>query len=536
MLPFGRLVLFVLLALIAPLSVAVGFSRADTPGAALAALVVPPFCGTLILLILVIRLVLVAREARRRADELGERSASLARALSKQDELQRQLAYRALHDPLTGLANRDVLIDRMERTREATGGAADSSGRGQALMMVDLDGFKDVNDTLGHPMGDQLLIDVAQRLIGAAPEATVVARLGGDEFAVLLEDTPPDDSRRAAEAIREALQTPYFVAGREVFMSASIGLLVTEPGAPPPGSSDGLRKADEALYDAKEAGRDRVVEFRPEPLAEQMPRVSMTADLRQAVSREEFVLHYQPMVGLDDGRPVGMEALIRWRRGGGELVAPSRFLPLAEQTGVITEMGAWVVRQACRDAHRWYADHAVTVGVNVSLRQLNDPTFAETVLSTLAETGLPGSALVLELTESSLIASLADRGMRIQLDRLRGENIRIAIDDFGTGDSSLPRIARLPVDLVKIDSSLSQRPAGSAAPRPDQDWSQVRATLEVVSDLNLPAVAEGIETGAQADTLRQLGCPYGQGYYFSPPVPADRVEGLLREPVGAQPR
>ena len=259
-LPLGRTVLFVLLALVAPLNVAIGFSRAGTPGPVLAAIVVPPVCGTLILLILVIRLALVAQLARRRAEELSERSASLAAAMAKQDELQSELAYRALHDPLTGLANRDVLIERMDRLRDSCGRPGDQPCPGQALVMLDLDGFKHVNDTLGHPVGDQVLVDASRRLVGTVPKEALVARLGGDEFAVLVENVPRAEARRVAEAILEALRGPYFVAGREVFLTASIGLLITEPGVQPAGSAEGLRDVDHVLYDAKAAGRNRVSE------------------------------------------------------------------------------------------------------------------------------------------------------------------------------------------------------------------------------------------------------------------------------------
>jgi EAL domain-containing protein (putative c-di-GMP-specific phosphodiesterase class I) len=216
------------------------------------------------------------------------------------------------------------------------------------------------------------------------------------------------------------------------------------------------------------------------------------------------------------------------------MVPPSRFLPMAEQIGAIIDIGAWVLRNACRDAHRWHTEHATTIGVNIAGRQLTDPTFADTVLSALAEAGLPGSALILEVAESSLVENMTDPGARARLDRLRREGIQIAIDDFGAGGSSLPDIAGLPVDLVKIDSSLSQSRAGLTLSQQNDNWSLVRATLEVVSSLHLSAVAEGVETAEQADTLRRLGCRYGQGYYFSPPVPADRIEGLLRRPAAVQ--
>jgi diguanylate cyclase (GGDEF)-like protein len=509
-LPRWRLALFVVLALLAPLDVAFDVARAAPSGPGVD-LLVPPICATLILLLLVTRLALIARVATARAEEV-------VRATAGQDELQRTLAYRALHDPLTGVANRYVLTDRMEQL-------SGKPGRGQALMMLDLDGFKDINDRLGHPVGDQVLVDVARRLTDAVPKQAVLVRLGGDEFGVLLEDTPGDEARRVAEATVEALRGPFLVAGREVFFSASVGLVVTEVGAAPPGASEGLRDADQALYAAKAAGRNRVAEFNPRLLDERLHEAWMTAELRHAAARKELMLHYQPVIRLEDGEVIGVEALARWRLGDGTMVAPSQFIPLAEQAGLITGIGTWVLRQACHEAGPWYAEHGILVGVNVSGRQLDDPAFANIVFEILAETGLPGSALILELTESSLIETTADPTVHAQLDRLREEGVRVAIDDFGTGYSSLSYLTRLPVDAVKIDSSFTSSPVGATIVHPS--WAIVRAILELASSLKLSVVAEGIETREQADALRRLTCGYGQGYYFSPPVPADRIRELL---------
>jgi diguanylate cyclase (GGDEF)-like protein len=525
-LPRWRLVLFVVLALLAPVDVGVDLARAGASGPSVVAMVVPPICGALILLLLVIRLALVARVAEARTEELADRSASLARAVAEQDELQRELAYRALHDPLTGMANRYVLTDRMDRLSE------NPSSRGQALMMLDLDGFKDINDTFGHPVGDQVLVDVAQRLVSAVPADSALVRLGGDEFGVLLESTPRDQARRLAETIVDALRSPFFITGREVFLSASLGLVVTERGARPPNAAEGLRDVDQALYAAKAAGRNRVAEFHPRLLSAQLHRARMTRELRHAVSRKELFLNYQPIVTLDDGRVVGVEALARWQLPEGEMVSPSEFIPVAEQTGLIIDIGTWVFRQACRDASPWYFTYGTTIGVNVSGRQLDDPAFGDIVLEALAETGLPGSALVLELTESSLIENAADPAVRGQLDRLREHGVQVAIDDFGTGYSSLSYITRLPVDVVKIDSSFTPSAVGSATPR--QPWTVVRAILQLISSLKLSSIAEGIETREQAEVLRQMKCSYGQGYYYSPPVPADRIDDLLRRRAASE--
>jgi diguanylate cyclase (GGDEF)-like protein len=509
----------VVLALLAPIDVVIDAVRAGDSGASDALTVVPPLCGGVILILLAIRLSLVGRVAAVQAEQLAEQSASLTQAMAEQDELQRELASRALRDPLTGVANRYVLTDRMDLL------SGTAVNRGQALMMLDLDGFKDVNDSFGHPVGDQVLIDAAGRLGSAIPDEAVLVRLGGDEFGVLLEDTAASEAQRVAATMVEALRVPFFVAGREVLLSASVGLVATAVGEQPPAASDGLRDADQALYAAKAAGRNRVMVFHPDLLEQRLRQAHMTNELRHAVSHKELTLHYQPIVALHDGRVVGVEALIRWPSQARGMVSPSEFIPVAEQTGLIDEIGSFVLRQACRDARPWYDDYGISVGVNVSGRQLVDPAFADTVLSIVSEAGLPGSALVLELTESSLIENTADPTTQGHFARLRERGLRVAIDDFGTGYSSLSYIARLPVDGVKIDSSFTSGPRDSTVPH--DPVRVVGAILQLISGLSLTAVAEGIETREQADILRELNCPFGQGYYFSPPVPAGRIRDLL---------
>jgi diguanylate cyclase (GGDEF)-like protein len=487
---------------------------------------VPAVGSTLILIFLVLRLDLLGRVAKRRAADVDDRSAALARAMVEQEQLHRLLAHRALHDPLTGLANRHVLTDRMEWLHNNTlHGARNRGYRGQALMMLDLDGFKDINDSFGHPVGDQLLVDVAQRLVNTMPDSAVVVRLGGDEFAVLLEATPRNDALHAAEAIRTQLRHPYAVGGQELYLSTSIGLLITDPDARPPGPSEGLRDVDQALYVAKAAGRDQVAEFHPDDLATRMQQARTSTRLRQAVARSELRLQYQPIVSLDDSRIVAVEALVRWQPDGQEMVPPSEFISIAEQTGLIIDIGTWVLRRACRDSAAWHNQYGIGVGVNVSGRQLADPAFADIVLAALSDADLPGSALAIELTETSLIAASKDQDVRGSLVRLRERGVQIAVDDFGTGYSSLSYLSRFPVDIVKIDSSFTPSAVGTAVPHPT--WPLIRAILQLISSLKLSAVAEGIETREQAEKLRQLNCPYAQGYHFSPPVAPERVEGLL---------
>jgi EAL domain-containing protein (putative c-di-GMP-specific phosphodiesterase class I) len=327
-----------------------------------------------------------------------------------------------------------------------------------------------------------------------------------------------------ADEMLAALRVPFFVRGREVFLTASVGLLIAEQTGHHVGAAEGLRDVDQAMYAAKAAGRNRVAEFRPELLDERLRKARMTAELRHAMSRGELTLHYQPIVGLTDGDVAGVEALARWPRPDRTMVPPAEFIPLAEEAGLIVDLGRWVLGQACHDASRWYPVHRTSVGVNVSGRQLDEPTFVDMVTQTLDDTGLPGRALILELTESSLIE--ADEAVIERLDRLRANGVRIVIDDFGTGYSSLSYITRLPVDAVKIDSSFTPNPVDAALPA--KPWMVVSAILRLVSSLGLPTVAEGIETEEQAETLKNLNCRFGQGYYFSPPVPADRLEEFLR--------
>lgn len=515
-LPRWRIALFVLLALLAPIDIAVELRRAGPNGPDDPTILVPALCAAVIFLLLVVRLGLVANVAQ-------ERAAQLSQAIAEQGALQRQLTYRALHDPLTGLSNRRVLTDRMDRVRQGHGMPA--GRRGYALLMLDLDGFKDINDMLGHPTGDQLLIDVGRRLQSLVPLDDVVVRLGGDEFAVFLEDADAEAARQLAHAILEVLRSPYFVGGRELFLSASIGLLSIDAEAGLPEPSAGLRDVDLALYAAKTAGKNRVMEFEPRLRAARLDQARISAGLRNAVAHGELLLDYQPVVRLQDGAIVGIEALVRWRPGDADrLLAPAEFIPVAEKTGAIHSIGAWVLGQACRDARVWYAEHGVVMGVNVSGRQLDEPSFADTVLAALSAVDLPGSALVLELTESCLVATTEDPPQMAQLKRLREHGVRIAIDDFGTGYSSLAYVARLPVDMVKIDSSFTLNPDPDFA---RQKWALVQAILQLISSLDLAAVAEGIETWDQVDLLRDLGCPFGQGHLFSRPVPADRIDAFL---------
>jgi diguanylate cyclase (GGDEF)-like protein len=492
---------------------------------------IPVVLSAMLLILLVARLGLVARLAQGRAAELAERSTQLARrsdelaeALREQDGLQRQLRYRSMHDPLTGLSNRIVLTERMEWALNRPTGS-----RQHTLAVMDLDRFKDVNDTLGHPTGDEVIIEASRRLLETVPRGGTLARLGGDEFAVLLEDTPEDAAVSWAEEVRQSLRHPYHVADRDFFLTTSVGLLTTDPSERLPTPAEALRDADLALYAAKAMGKNRVVMFRPELREVQLDQTRLSTGLRHALSHNELAVEYQPIVDLATSRIVTVEALLRWTPNGQPTIPPDEFIPVAEDTDLIGPIGSWVMRRACADGRPWFNRHGISVAVNVSARQLDDPSFADTVLDALRDNDLPGHALIIEITESSLMATYTAHGSIDQLERLRRNNVRIAIDDFGTGYSSLSYVSRLPVDVVKIDSSFIQTPQHSGAGTPD--WAFIRAILNVVDTLHLQIVVEGIETVEQAEALRTLRYPFAlaQGYLFARPMPPELLGETLSD-------
>jgi diguanylate cyclase (GGDEF)-like protein len=440
------------------------------------------------------------------------RATALEQSLDKEAELQQELRHRAQYDTLTGLPNRSLLDDRITAAL-----AAEAPG---ALLLLDLDDFKDVNDRFGHGTGDELLTAVAARLREMLGDRGLLARLGSDEFAVLLDDMPPDAAGLRAEEVLVAMRRPVRVRALELFATVSIGLRALDPGLL---TADILRDAYLALHQAKAAGRDQLATF-DRRLREQRLATARTLErLRGAIERDELLLHYQPLVRLADERMVGVEALVRWQPMGRRLVPPDEFVPAAEDSGMIVGIGAWVLRQACHTVADWRRRDG-SVSVNVSPRQLREPDFAALVLDCLRSSGLPPQALILEITEGVLVASgqVTEQAIR-HLSMLRERGVRVAVDDFGTGYSSLAYLRDLPIDSIKIDKSFMPEP-GAADPAAR---AMVKAIIDLAAGLGLATVAEGVETAAQVALLRELGCERGQGYYFAKPVPAAEAAALL---------
>ncbi|TQS41727.1 putative bifunctional diguanylate cyclase/phosphodiesterase [Cryptosporangium phraense] len=487
----------------------------------------PAAITTAFCLYLAVRSAGLARDAYRREQEQAAQAAALGAALAEQQALQSQLTFRALHDPLTGLANRSRLTEALERT--LTGASATHP---YAMLLLDLDGFKDVNDTHGHPVGDELLVQAAARFGAVLPPGALLARLGGDEFAVLLEDVDEHECLALGERLTAALREPFRLAGHDLYLTTSVGLYV---GAGPDAPSDVLRNADLALYAAKNAGKNQVVRYRPELQTAHLEQVEVLAGLRRAVAEGEFVLEYQPVVDLVTSRITSVEALLRWDAPGRGRISPADFVPVAEESGLIIPIGAWVLGQACADAKVWHERFGITVAVNVATAQLRHADFLTTVLGALRHAGLPPQALVLEITESTMIAATASEMQLVvsRLEDLRSRGIRVAIDDFGTGYSSLSYLRKLPVDILKIDRAFSMDDPDGAE---GQDAALTRAIVQLSRSLGLSTVAEGVESSERAQVLRDLQCDRAQGFLYSQPIAAPALDELLAEQTARTPR
>ena len=437
-----------------------------------------------------------------------------ARDVTERKALENQLSHQAFHDPLTNLANRALFADRLEQALKR----AAVRRRPLAVLYFDLDGFKGVNDTLGHVTGDLLLKAVASRLAASVRVGDTISRWGGDEFGILLEELATDaEANAAAERLIDALREPFSVAGTEVFISASIGIVVSELGTE--ACDDLLRYADLAMYRAKLDRPGSYCRYEPGMQAGVKARVELDRDLRQAIERNELFVAYQPIVDLTSGRIVGVEALARWTHPTRGPIPPVEFIPAAEANGLIAVIGEFVLRQACKNAREWRAiSKDFTISVNLSARQLQDSLVA-TIVQILQETDLDPQALTLEITESMLIdQSAAPLGI---LQTLRQLGISLAIDDFGTGYSSLSYLHRFPVDSLKVDRSFVELLGMTEQP------GLTRSIVRLADELGLRTVAEGIEDDEQLAALRHLGCTLGQGYLFARPMSETEFGALL---------
>ena len=432
--------------------------------------------------------------------------------------LQEELSRQAFYDSLTGLANRALFDDRVQHALAH----ADRRGHRLAVLLLDLDGFKIINDSLGHQAGDQVLVMVAQRIKACCRLSDTVARLGGDEFAVLLEEgVDEEEAKGVAGRLLEILREPFLVKGREMTVGGSIGIAIHEEAA---GSTeDLLRDADAAMYCAKSRGRDRYELFEPSMHTRAVQLFELNTDLQKGLDQGQFVVHYQPILDLAAEELQGVEALVRWQHPERGLLAPDEFIPVAEQSGLIVPLGTWVLREACRQVQAWreeFPDRKPSVSVNLSPRQLYEPDLVAQVRAVLEETGFDPGGLILEITEGALLQGVEET--KRKLADLKQLGVRLAIDDFGNGSTTLAYLGEFPVDILKIDRSfirgMCDNPEGRIL---------VQAILDLARALKLDTVAEGIELKEQRTELLTSGCASGQGFFFAEPVAPEQIAGLL---------
>jgi diguanylate cyclase (GGDEF)-like protein len=424
----------------------------------------------------------------------------------------------ALHDPLTGLANRALFLDRLQHALSATG----RHRAPLATIVLDLDGFKEINDSYGHSVGDELLCAVAKRLTDAVRSVDTVARLGGDEFALVIEDVDDAGKEIAIERVKRALAAPFLIQGQPRQIGGSFGMVLSRGNIDSP--DDLLRRADMAMYEAKRKGKYGHVIFETGMHTAMVFRLEMKSALERALGQREFVLHYQPIVELANGRITGMDALIRWNRPDGRIVGPAEFIPLAEETRMIVPLGWWVLDESCRQFSSWLPKRPkpgdLTLHVNLSPQQLHDPQANGKVLEALGRSGVPAECLVLELTETSIMQDV--ESSLAAMAKLTELGIRTSIDDFGTGYSSLSYLQKLPVSVLKIDKSFIDTVAESK-----EGAALVRAIVGVGAALELQVIAEGVERLEQVGRLQALNCRYAQGYFFSRALDVAAMGGFL---------
>jgi diguanylate cyclase (GGDEF)-like protein/PAS domain S-box-containing protein len=439
---------------------------------------------------------------------------------------EQQLHHDAFHDALTGLPNRALFMDHLKL---AIARSRRNATTKFAVLYLDLDRFKIINDSLGHTIGDQLLVGIADRLKKNLRPGDTVARLGGDEFTVLVEDIEDEsESVQVAERIQKELSIPFNLSSREVFTTVSMGIAPSSTGYER--AEDILRDADTAMYRAKSNGKARYEIFDKAMHARAINLLQMETDMRRALDREEFLLHYQPIVALDNFRLRGFEALVRWQHPERGFISPMDFIPVAEETGMIVPLGEWVMREACKQMQRWQrifpVDPPLFISVNLSSKQFSQNTLISSFAMILQETGVKPQTVKLEITESVVMENI-DTATDM-LRQLRGLGVQLAIDDFGTGYSSLSYLHRFPIDTLKIDRSFVTRMSEN-----NENTEIVRTIIVLAQNLGMDVVAEGVETNEQLVLLQKLGCENGQGYFFSKPVNADGAEKIIFETYGA---
>jgi diguanylate cyclase (GGDEF)-like protein len=463
-----------------------------------------------------------AEQAERHVDELNHYVAELKRTTDELQASKEHFRHAAFHDALTNLPNRALFTDHLKLAIERT---KRQPGHKFAVLFMDLDRFKNINDSRGHIYGDQLLVAIAKRLRGCLRQVDVIARLGGDEFAILLDGfTDPNDVLRVAEKIQQVISEPLTINRNEAFTSASIGIALSSTGYERP--EDVLRDADTAMYRAKDGGKARHEVFDKVMYARAVSLLNLENDLRRAVERQEFQVYYQPIVTLKTGSISGFEALVRWQHPTRGMISPLEFIPLAEETGLIIPLGQWVLEESCRQMREWqeqsFANRMLSVSVNLSGKQLSRADLCQQIESILERTGLDPRSLKLEITES-VVMDNADLAINM-LKQLHELGIQLSIDDFGTGYSSLSYLHRFPVNNLKIDRSFISRMGLG-----DENLEIVRTIIMLARNLSMEVIAEGIETEEQLAQLRALSCGFGQGYLFSMPLAAESATALIQQ-------